>query len=245
MRNIKFIISYDGTKFKGWQRLGEDKRTVQGTIEKVLSTILKEEIQVIGCGRTDAGVHAISYVLNFHTISDMLLEKMIEHFTKQIPQDIQLVEAKDCAERFHSRYNIKQKTYLYKIDNQKQFNLFTRYYKLHVPEVLDINKMKEAATLLEGEHDFQSFTTLKANKKSTVRTIKKIEVEQNNEDLYIRITGAGFLWNMVRIIVGTLLEVGKNQLTIEEVEAILKKEDRAEAPGKVESGALYLESVEY
>jgi tRNA pseudouridine38-40 synthase len=245
MRNIKFVISYDGIKFKGWQKLGEDKRTLQGTLEKILSTVLKEEIQVIGCGRTDAGVHAISYVLNFHTESTMPIEEVVDQFTKQCPQDIQLIESKDCGERFHARYNVKQKTYLYKIDNKELCNLFTRHYKMHVPESLDLKKMKEVANLFEGEHDFQSFTTLKTKTKSTVRTIKKIDMEENEGNLNIRITGEGFLWNMVRIIVATLLAVGKNQLTIEEVKVILQNHDKVETPGKVDARALYLESVEY
>jgi tRNA pseudouridine38-40 synthase len=245
MRNIKCIIRYDGTKFKGWQRLGQDNRTVQGTIEKILSTVLKEEIQVVGCGRTDAGVHAIFYVLNFHTESEIPTDEITYQFIKQCPLDIQLLEAKDCSERFHARYNVKNKTYLYKIDNQKYCDLFTRRYKLHIPESLDISNMREAARLLEGEHDFQSFTTLKANKKSTIRTIRSIEIEQNQTDINIRITGDGFLWNMVRILVGTLLEVGKNHLTLTEVESILEKKNRAEAPGTVLPGALYLENVNY
>ena len=178
MRNIKFKIGYDGSKFKGWQRLGDQSRTVQGVIEKTLSDILGEEIQVTGCGRTDAGVHAIEYVLNFHAKSVMEVEEIASRFSRNIPSDVQIYEAKECGERFHSRYNCRKKTYLYKIDNQIQMDLFSRRYKKHVPDVLDIEKMKEVAAYLEGEHDFQSFTTLKAKNKSTVRTIYKIEIRK-------------------------------------------------------------------
>lgn len=245
MRNIKLIIGYNGRKFKGWQRLGDGKRTIQGTLEKILSDILGEDIQVIGCGRTDAGVHALSYVLNFHTESKMKVGEIEEQFTKKAPLDIIIFSAKECSERFHARYNIKQKTYLYKIDNGKQCDLFTRENKLHIPEDLDLEKMKAAAEILIGEHDFQSFTTLKAKNKSTVRTIHKIDIIKNKSDVEIRISAEGFLWNMVRIIVGTLIEVGKGELESYEVQEILDRKVRAEAPGKVDAKALYLENVEY
>lgn len=245
MRNIKMIIRYDGSKFKGWQRLDEKKRTVQATLEKILSDILKEEIQVVGCGRTDAGVHALEYVLNFHLKSTIQVKELITQIEKRRPVDIQLLSVKECGERFHARYNIKQKTYLYKIDNGKQCDLFSRHYQMHVPKTLDLEKMRKVAKFLEGEHDFQSFTTLKAKNKSTVRTVDQIEIEKEGNDLLIHVSGQGFLWNMVRILVGTLLEVGKGNLSLKGVEEIMEKKVRAEAPGKVEAKALYLEKVEY
>ena len=245
MRKIKLKIGYDGTKFKGWQKLGDQSRTVQGVIEHILTDILGEEIRVTGCGRTDAGVHAIEYILNFHLESEMSVEEIAIKFSKRAPSDIQIYEAKECGERFHSRYNVKQKTYLYRIDNQEQRDLFSRHYKKYIPNILDIEKMKEAAAWLEGEHDFQSFTTLKAKNKSTVRTIYKIDINKENSNLDIRISAEGFLWNMVRIIVGTLLEVGSGQLNANQVKDILDKKERANAPGKADANALYLESVEY
>ncbi len=245
VRNIKITVGFDGSKYKGWQRLREEPKTIQGTIEQVLSTILKEEIQVVGCGRTDAGVHAIQYVLNFFTKSSMDLTDLKFHFEKQISKDIQLYDMQLCDDRFHSRYQCLSKTYVYKIDNREHVNLFTRAYYEYIQEPLDLNNMKTVSSVLVGEHDFQSFTTLKTKNKSTVRTIKDICIEEQNGEILIHITADGFLWNMVRIIVGTLIEAGKGRIDDEDVKYILDQRKRQEAPGKVSAKALYLEHVEY
>lgn len=245
MRNIKMLIEYDGSRYKGWQKLANEEFTIQGKLENVLSIMADEEISVIGCGRTDAGVHALNYTANFHTNSNMQTDKMYEYLYKYLPEDIQVKSIKDCSERFHARYNALSKTYLYRINNSTTRNIFNRKYEYNVTEKLDVNKMIEASTFLMGTHDFQSFTTLKSKKKSTVKTINSIDISKNNEIIEIKIKGNSFLWNMVRIIVGTLIEVGKGSIMPGDIEKILLECKRQEAGPNAPSQGLFLKEVEY
>lgn len=249
MRNIKMRIEYDGSKYKGWQKLGEanesNNMTIQGKLESVLSIMAGEDISVIGCGRTDAGVHALNYTANFHTNSNLTTEKMAEYLYKYLPEDIQVKSIKDCSERFHSRYNALSKTYIYRINNKSRRNLFTRKYEYTVAEALNIDKIKKAASYLIGTHDFQSFTTLKSKKKSTVKTIYSINITKTDDLIEIEIKGNSFLWNMVRIICGTLIEVGKGVLEPESIKDILNQKKRQEAGPNAPAHALFLKDVEY
>ena len=245
MRNIKMLIEYDGSKYKGWQKLDKDTLTIQEKLESVLSIMASENISVIGCGRTDAGVHALNYTANFHTNSNMTTEKMSEYLYKYLPEDIQVKSIKDCSERFHARYNALSKTYLYRINNNDKRNIFSRKYEYNVTEVLDISKMIEASEFLIGTHDFQSFTTLKSKKKSTVKTIYSINIIKNDNMIDIEIKGNSFLWNMVRIICGTLIEVGKGNLKPNDMEKILSQLKRQEAGPNAPAHALFLKEVEY
>lgn len=249
MRNIKMLIEYDGSKYKGWQKLGEanesNNMTIQGKLESVLSIMAGEDISVIGCGRTDAGVHALNYTANFHTNSNLTTEKMAEYLYKYLPEDIQVKSIKDCSERFHSRYNALSKTYIYRINNKSRINLFTRKYEYTVAEALNIDKIKKAASYLIGTHDFQSFTTLKSKKKSTVKTIYSINITKTDDLIEIEIKGNSFLWNMVRIICGTLIEVGKGVLEPESIKDILNQKKRQEAGPNAPAHALFLKDVEY
>lgn len=247
MRNIKFVIRYDGSTYKGWQRLSGTERTLQGKIEGYLSEILDEKISVIGCGRTDAGVHALRYTLNFHTESSMPIKELEEKFKNILPLDIQLLEAKNCSERFHARYNALHKTYIYKIDNSENGDMFSRKYKYQVHQKLDLDNMRSCAEILLGTHDFQSFTSLKAKKKSTVRKIFDIVIEKNETtaEVQINIRGNGFLWNMVRIIAGTLIDAGLGKISPDDMQSILDEKKRASASRKAPAFALYLFDVEY
>lgn len=245
MRNIKMIIQYDGTRYKGWQKQTESINTVQGKLENILSNMVGEDIQLVGCGRTDTGVHALNYTANFHTNSNMNVEDMESYLIKNLPDDIALLSIKNASERFHARYNIISKTYLYKINNSTTKNVFERKYIHNISEALDLEKMKQCASILVGTHDFQSFTTLKSKTKSTVRTINYINIEENNNILEISVNGNGFLWNMVRIILGTLIEAGKGNLNANDVENILNAKKRAEAGPMVPAKALFLKDVEY
>lgn len=253
MRNIKMLIEYDGSKYKGWQKQGNESNstnsrdvlTIQGKLESVLSIMTNEEISVIGCGRTDAGVHALNYTANFHTNSNMQTEKMAEYLYKYLPEDIQIKSIKDCSERFHSRYNALSKTYIYKINNSNRRNVFNRKYEYTVSENLNIENMLKAANYLIGTLDFQSFTTLKSKKKSTVKTIYSINISENSNLIEIEIRGKSFLWNMVRIICGTLIEVGKGNLNPEDMETILLQKKRQEAGPNAPAHALFLKDVEY
>lgn len=246
MKNFKLTIEYDGTKYKGWQRLGDNDNTIQGKLEKVLCKMTNEKIEVIGCGRTDAGVHAENYIANFHTKCQLSEEMMSNYLYEFLPEDIVVKNIEEVDERFHSRYNIKSKTYVYKINSNKFRNVFNRKYLYHTSEKLNIEKMKEASKFLIGTHDFQSYTTLKSKKKSTVRTINYINIlEKENNIIEIEFNGDGFLWNMIRIIVGTLLKVGTGDLKVEKVREILEKKKRDEAGPIAQAKALYLKEVIY
>lgn len=252
MRNIKMLIEYDGSKYKGWQKLGNEANealtkdvTIQGKLESVLSIMANEDISVIGCGRTDAGVHALNYTANFHTNSDLSTEKMSEYLYKFLPEDIQVKSIKDCSERFHSRYNALSKTYVYKINNKYKRNIFNRKYEYTVCEALNVQKMIDAAEFLIGTHDFQSFTNLKSKKKSTIKTISSINIFKDGNLIEIEIKGNSFLLNMIRIICGTLIEVGKGNITPKDVITILEQKKRQEAGPSAPAHALFLKEVEY
>jgi tRNA pseudouridine38-40 synthase len=239
------IIQYDGTRYKGWQKQTEDINTIQGKLESILSNMAGEEIQLVGCGRTDTGVHAQNYTANFHTNSNMNTDDMYKYLNDKLPDDIAVMSIKNASERFHSRYNILSKTYMYRINNGGIKNVFDRKYIHNIEENLDIEKMRECAAVLVGTHDFQSFTTLKSKTKSTVRTVNFINIENNDNIIEIDVNGNGFLWNMVRIILGTLIEAGKGKLNPEDVKNILEAKKRADAGPMVPAKALFLKDVEY
>ena len=245
MRNIKMIIEYDGSRYKGWQKQTKDVNTILGRMEDILSEMTGEEIQLIGCGRTDAGVHALNYTANFHTNSTINNEDILIRLNDKLPDDIGVKSLRNASERFHSRYNILSKTYLYRINNSGYNNVFGRKYIHNVREKLDLDKMRECAELLIGTHDFQSFTSLKTKTKSTVRTINYITISEIDNTIEIDINGNGFLWNMVRIILGTLIEAGKGNLNKDEILVILNAKKRADAGPMVPAKGLFLKDVEY
>lgn len=246
MRNFKMTIQYDGSRYKGWQRqTGKDKLlTIQGKIEDVLSIMTGEEIEVIGCGRTDKGVHAERYIANFQSSTEKDTNFILKYLYEYLPEDIAIISIEEVDKRFHARYNVKSKTYMYTIDNNMMRNVFIRKFALHCNDNLNIESMKKASKSLLGTHDFQSFTTFKGNK-STVRTVEEINLKEENGIISIVIKGDGFLWNMVRIIVGTLIEVGKGNIQIEEIDKILEKKERAQAGPMAPAKGLKLIEVNY
>ena len=211
MRNLRLDICYDGTRYRGWQRLNGEDNTIQGKIETALSRILEEPIEISGSGRTDAGVHAKGQVANFHCVSTMPAEEILCQLRRYLPEDIGIYSCKDCSERFHARLNAREKTYQYRIWNSPEPCVFERRYVAVMPEPLDLEKMKAAAKEFLGEHDFSAFCGNPRFKKSTVRTIRALEVKRIGSEIRITVTGDGFLHNMVRIIAGTLIEVGRGQ----------------------------------
>jgi tRNA pseudouridine38-40 synthase len=245
MRNLKMTISYDGSKYKGWQKQKGIDITIQGKIETVLSKMTGEEIQVVGCGRTDSGVHAENYIANFQTISEFSIDEILDYLYEYLPEDIVVKSMKDTTERFHARYNVKTKTYVYKINNNKFRDVFNRKYAYHIPSKLNLNEMKKAAKHLIGTHDFQSFTSLRPNTKPTVRNINYINITENQGMIEIEVNGNGFLLNMVRIITGTLIEVGKGNLTPGDVERILDEKKRSESVPVAQAKGLFLRDVQY
>ena len=245
MRNIKLIIKYDGTKFKGWQRLKNDENTLQGKIEDTLSMILDEKVEIIGSGRTDGGVHALGQVANFKTASNISIKDLHHYLYTYLPTDIVVEKIVQVEDRFHSRYNAKAKTYQYKVYNHKYHDPFLKKYSEHVKDKLNIDSMKKASEYLIGEHDFTSFAASKSKKKSNVRTIYSIDIVKSGKVIDIVVRGNGFLYNMVRIIAGTLIEVGQSNIPPERMKDILNSKKRSLAGQMASSKGLYLVEVEY
>lgn len=244
MRNIKLVISYDGSKYKGFQRLKDNDNTIQGKIENVLSKMTDEKIEIIASGRTDMGVHAINQVANFKTNSSFSVEKIKKYLYEYLPEDIFVKEVIEVNERFHSRYNAVKKVYLYKINN-KEYNPFMRKYELFIAKKLDIYEMKKASEILIGTHDFTSFASSKSKKKSHIRTINSIKIDESSGNINIFIEADGFLYNMVRIIVGCLIDVGLGKIDYNYLVEILENKDRKKASDTAPSKGLYLYNVYY
>lgn len=220
MRNIRLDICYDGTRYRGWQRLPGKDDTIQAKIENVLSRVLEEPIEISGSGRTDSGVHAQGQVANFHCQSGMPCGEILEKLRQYLPEDIGILRCKEVSERFHARLNATEKTYRYRIWNSDVPCVFERRYVTVVPEKLDVAAMERAAALLEGEHDFSAFCGNPKFKKSTVRCIRSVQICKDGQQLQIFFTGDGFIHNQVRIMVGTLIEVGKGQRSAESIPAL-------------------------
>mgnify|MGYP000337455130 CR=1 FL=1 len=244
MRNIKLTIEYDGKCYNGWQKQ-PNKLNIQGEIEKAIYNITKEKVDLIGSGRTDAGVHALGQVANFKTDSQIPIEKLAIAINSQLKNSIVIKNAEEVNERFHSRYNAKQKTYRYIINNSKTGSAIYRNLEYCFPIKLDVEKMKKAAKYFEGEHDFKAFKSSGTSSKNSVRTIYKAEVKQDKERIIIELTGNGFLYNMVRIISGTLLDVGLGKILPEEIPNIIEEKNRQKAGKTLPPHGLYLVAVEY
>jgi len=244
-RNIKLTIAYDGTRYNGWQRQGNTENTIQGKLERVLSSFLEEDIELHASGRTDAGVHAKAQIANFHTNSDRSLEDILEIFTMYLPNDIAVYKIEEVPLRFHSRLNATGKCYYYRIWNSHIPNVFEHRYLYEVEQPLNVDAMRKAAAAFVGTHDFKGFCTNKRMKKSTVRTIYSIDIEQDNEEIVLKFNGNGFLYNMVRIITGTLIEVGLGKRKPEEMEALIASMDRQNAGFTAPAQGLCLKSVSY
>lgn len=245
MINYKMVIAYDGSRYNGWQKQGNTKDTIQGKLEKVLEKLEGREVEVIGAGRTDAGVHALGQVVNVKLESKINEEMLLQYLNQYLPEDIAVLSVKEVPMRFHSRLNATEKTYLYRIYRSEIPNPFIRKYTVTITEKLDIEKMRIAAEFLIGEHDFKSFCSLKKSKKSTIRTLYSITIEEIEKELRISVKGNGFLYHMVRIIIGTLLEVGTGKKKPEEIEQILEKGERQAAGKTAPAHGLFLKEVKY
>lgn len=244
MRNLRLDICYDGTRYRGWQRLPGKDDTIQGKLEGCLSRILGEQIEISGSGRTDAGVHAKGQVANFHCESTMASAEILTQLRRYLPEDIGIYSCKDVSPRFHARLNAKEKTYQYRIWNSEKPCVFDRRFVAVMPERLDLNAMQQAAEYLCGEHDFSAFCGNAKMKKSTVRFIRSIEIQRCGEEIWLRFTGNGFLHNMVRILVGTLIEVGRGVRSADSIPELFGGK-RAEAGFLAPAQGLCLEEVTY
>lgn len=245
MRNFKLVIQYDGSRYKGWQKQKDNELTIQGKLEAVLSKMAEETVEVIGCERTDVGTHAQNYVANFQTSCTLSEELILNYLYEFLPDDIVVKSVEEVNERFHARYNVKSKTYIYSVQNTMFRDVFNRKYTYHMDDELNLGNMQEAANLLVGTHDFQSFTSTKAGTKSTIRTIETIEIVKVGELVQIRIKANDFLWHMPRFIVGVLLEVGTGYMKLENINILLTEQKKAQAGIMAKPKALCLESVEY
>ena len=244
MKNIRLTIEYDGKDFDGWQKQ-PSKLNIQGEIERAISEITKEDIELIASGRTDAGVHAIAQVANFKTNSDFEVQKYPIALNAKLKKSIRIQKAEEVDERFHSRYNCKQKTYRYIINNSQYGSSIYRNLEYFIPNKLDIDAMRKAIKHFEGEHDFKGFKASGTSSKSSVRNIYKTNIETDKDRIIIELTGNGFLYNMVRIIAGTLVDVGLGKIKPEDIPEIIESKDRQRAGKTLPAHALYLVKVEY
>jgi tRNA pseudouridine38-40 synthase len=245
MRNIKLVLEYDGGRYNGWQRQTTIKSTVQGRIEHVLRLMTGEEIELKGAGRTDTGVHALGQVANFHTRNPMKLAEMEDYLHKYFPDDINLLAIKEMPDRFHSRLNAKGKIYAYRIWNHPVNNIFNRGFFYHIRQPLNVEKMKQAANLFIGTKDFQSFTAIKSKTKSTVRTISKIEIIKERSEITLTFHGDGFLHKMVRVITGTIIQAGLEELSVSDIDGMFEQAQRSVAGFTAPPHALFLAKVIY
>ena len=220
MRNLRLDICYDGSRYRGWQRQSGTDNTIQGKLEQCLTKILGEPIEISGSGRTDAGVHAEGQVASFHCESAMPAADILSQLRRYLPEDIGIYSCKDVSPRFHARLNAREKTYRYRIWNSDTPCVFDRRYVAVLPEKLDVDAMRQAARYLEGEHDFSAFCGNPKFKKSTVRFIRSVAIEEKDNEIRILFTGNGFIHNQVRIMVGTLIEVGRGERSADSIPAL-------------------------
>ncbi len=245
MKNIKLTIQYDGTAYHGWQTQ-ENAVTVQETLEKAIKKLLElDTLRLTGCGRTDTGVHARRYICNFYADTAIPLDKLPLALNTYLPNDIICLAAEEVSEDFDSRYMAKKKTYSYYINNSTFPDAFLRNYSWHFKYRLDIEKMREAAKAFLGEHDFYGFAASGFTVKTTVRTIYSLDIEKNGDIIAIHITGNGFLYNMVRIIAGTLAFVGTGKIAAEDMADIIDSCDRTRAGITAPPSGLFLTEVFY
>jgi len=244
MRNLRLDICYDGTKYKGFQRLPGGQPTIQAKLEQTLSRLLDEPIEVSASGRTDAGTHALGQVISFRCANKMPCEEILKGLRQYLPEDIGVYSCKNASERFHARLNAKTKMYRYRIWNSEKPCVFERKYVYIDTMPMDLEAMRKAAQAYVGIHDFSAFCANKHMKKSTVRTIESFEILRSGDELIFTVTGNGFLQHMVRIMIGTLLEVGKGLRQADSITALYGAE-RAEAGPAVPACGLCLMEVTY
>ena len=255
MSNFKMTLQYEGSRYQGWQRQESTDNTIQGKLEALLSKMTGQKIEVQGSGRTDAGVHALGQVANFHADTEMTTEEMLDYINRYLPEDIGLISLEQVSERFHSRLNAQGKTYCYRVICSGLPHVFDRRFVHEITEDVDVEAMHRAAEYLLGTHDFKAFTSNKRGKKSTVRTVSEIQIEkitslsmkrQGIEDeICLTYSGNGFLYHMVRIMTGTLLEVGTHKRKPEEMPEILSSGSREKAGELVPAKGLTLMEVRY
>ena len=244
MGRVRLTVAYDGTGYHGWQ-IQDNGITIESELNRCLSELLGESIQVIGASRTDSGVHALGNIAVFDTESRIPAEKISYALNQRLPEDIRVQKSEEVAPDWHPRHCESRKTYEYRIYRAEFPMPVKRLYSLFVHYRLDVDRMREAARCLEGEHDFKSFCQKGSQAESTVRTIFFLQVEEQGADLVIRVCGSGFLYNMVRIIAGTLIEVGQGKRGPDSLTAVLEAKDRSAAGPTAPAHGLTLVKYEF
>lgn len=243
--NYRLTIQYDGTRYDGWQRQGNTDNTIQGKLEEALFQVTGERAELHGAGRTDAGVHALGQVASVRLERAFPPEELRRELNRRLPGDIAVTAAEEAGARFHARLNATGKTYRYAIRLGDVPDVFRRRFQLQLDEELDLAAMEEAAALLTGRHDYRSFCGNKKLKKSSIRTVDAIVLRRRGDDLTFTFHGDGFLYHMVRILTGTLLEVGRGERIPGDMPAILAARDRAAAGAAAPARGLTLVEVDY
>ena len=243
-KRVKLIVAYDGTDYHGWQ-IQNNGKTIESELNRCLTELLGEDIKVIGASRTDAGVHALANVAVFDTESRMPGEKISYALNQRLPEDIRIQKSEEVDNNWHPRYCDSKKTYEYHIYSAEFPMPTKRLYSYFTYHKMDVDKMRQAAAYICGEHDFKSFCQVGAQVETTVRTVYSVDVEQNGHDITIRVCGNGFLYNMVRIIAGTLIEVGMVKRTPESIETVINKCDRSAAGPTAPAYGLILTKYEF
>ena len=242
MRNFMLTLSYDGSRYHGWQRQGN---TIQQRLENALSRVLSQPVEISGSRRTDAGAHAKMQVASFKADTALTADEILAGLRALMPEDIAAHSLTDAPPRFHARLSCTGKTYVSRVQNSPVPNVFERKYMYRIDEELDLEKMRSAAKFLLGEHDFSAFCSNKRMKKSAVRLVDEIRIDSLGSELRFTVSGNGFLYNMVRIIVGSLLEVGAQRMTQEALAAALESKKRENAGPTAPACGLCLYEVRY
>ncbi|MBO5364429.1 MAG: tRNA pseudouridine(38-40) synthase TruA [Clostridia bacterium] len=245
MKNYKMVLQYEGTRYHGWQKQGNTKDTIQAKLEGVLSRLDGKPVEVHGAGRTDAGTHAAGQVANFYLQSEPDAVEVLYYLNTYLPEDIGVISVAEVPIRFHSRLNAVRKTYQYRLKTGDTPMVLERRFLAEYPEKLDIDAMREAAKKLLGRHDFASFCANPRMKKSTVRTLLRLDIEEHPGELRFLVCGSGFLHHMVRILVGTLCEIGCGKRTPGSIEQLLQARNRSLAGETMPAKGLMLMEVEY
>lgn len=244
MRNVCLTIQYDGTNLHGWQRQ-KDAITVQQLLEDAVLALTQEAVHIIGCGRTDAGVHALAYVCNFKTNASIPDESFPAAMNTKLPPAVRVLQAKTVSDDFHAQFDVVRKRYVYKIQTSTIPDVFLSPYTWHYPHKLDIEKMQRAAAHFLGEHNFEGFCASGATVTSFVRTIYDFSVTKDGDVITLSVCGNGFLYNMVRILAGTLVYVGNGKIDADDIPQILESRDRARAGITAPPHGLYMAATEY
>lgn len=244
-RNFRLALAYDGTRYRGWQRQGNTPDTIQSKLENLLGRLLGQNVEIHGSGRTDAGVHAAGQVASFRADTDMDCSALLKAIREYLPEDIGALSLEEAPARFHARLSAKEKTYVYRVWNSDVPCVFERRYVYIYPAPLDTDAMRRAAEDLPGRHDFSAFSSGKKKGRSAERALRSVRIERVGEELRITYTGDGFLYNMARILTGTLLEIGSGERPADDIGRIFQSRSRAEAGFTAPAKGLCLMSVRY